>query len=108
MGEAGVRGENAPSDAHVLSLRLYIAGHAPNSVEAQTNLRVILQKHLRDRYQLEVVDFLREPQRALSDGVVVTPTLVKLSPPPVSRIIGTLREEPKVTAALGLGGALHV
>lgn len=108
MREAGAGEGDARSEGQLLSLRLYIAGHAPNSVEAQANLTVMLQKHQRDRYRLEVVDFLREPQRALNDGVVVTPTLVKLSPPPVSRIIGTLRELPKVMAALGIVEASRV
>ena len=112
MGEGGSRavspawgsgGEGAP----VLTLRLYIAGDAPNSSEARANLAAILEQHGSDRYELEIVDFLREPQRALSDGVIVTPTLVKLAPPPVRKIIGTLRETPNVVTALGLGTPRH-
>jgi circadian clock protein KaiB len=112
MGEGGARagspawgggGEEAP----VLTLRLYIAGDAPNSSEARANLAAILERHVSDRYELEVVDFLREPQRALKDGVIVTPTLVKLAPPPVRKIIGTLRETPSVVTALGLGETHH-
>ena len=95
----------ASDDEHMLTLRLYVAGEAPNSVEAQSNLTAILEKHPGKHYRLEVVDFLREPQRALKDGVIVTPTLVKIAPPPISRIIGTLRETLKVVNALGLAGA---
>ena len=83
-------------------LRLYVAGDAPNSREARVNLGAILRSHLDGRYDLEVVDFLTDPQRALTDGVFVTPTLVKVMPLPVRRIIGTLRETPTVLSALGL------
>jgi circadian clock protein KaiB len=57
---------------------------------------------------LEVVDFLREPQRALADGVIVTPTLVRLAPLPMRKVIGTLRDTLTVLAALGLPEARHV
>jgi circadian clock protein KaiB len=54
------------------------------------------------------VDFLREPQRALADGVIVTPTLVRLAPLPMRKVIGTLRDTLTVLAALGLPEARHV
>lgn len=88
----------------MLSLRLYVAGDGPNSVEARANLARILESSPNTRYQLEVVDFLKEPQRALTDGVIVTPTLVRLAPPPRQRVIGTLRETGMVCAALGIAG----
>ncbi|HXG70955.1 MAG TPA: circadian clock KaiB family protein [Gemmatimonadaceae bacterium] len=85
-----------------LSLRLYVAGDAPNSSEAKANLTALLEARVRGRYQLEIVDFLCEPQRAFSDGVFVTPTLVRLRPPPIRKIIGTLREAPALASALGI------
>ena len=94
--------------AEMLTLRLYVAGDAPNSREARANLDAILKGHARDRYELEVVDFLREPQRAMRDGVIVTPTLVKLTPLPIRKLIGTLRETPVVLSALGIPEPKHV
>lgn len=86
----------------VLTLRLYVAGDAPNSCEARENLRLMLEEVPPELYRLEEIDFLRDPLRAMGDGVVVTPTLVKLSPPPSRKIIGTLSEAVRVRAALGL------
>ncbi len=86
----------------VLSLRLYVAGDGPRSSEARANLATILERSPDTRYELEVVDFLREPKRALADGVIVTPTLVRLSPLPMQKIIGTLREAQIVRATLGI------
>jgi circadian clock protein KaiB len=48
------------------------------------------------------VDVLREPQRALAEGVLLTPTLIKLSPAPVCKIIGTLSETPPLLHTFGL------
>ena len=105
--QRGDAGASSGGGGGALALRLYIAGDAPNSCEARANLEVILQQHggdLPGGYELEVVDFLQEPQRALRDGVIVTPTLVKLAPQPSRRIIGTLRETAQVLTALGLRG----
>jgi circadian clock protein KaiB len=85
-------------------LRLFVAGDGPNSVRALLNLTELCDRHLRGRHEIEVVDVLLEPQRALSEGVYLTPTLVKVSPDPVRRIVGSLSESRPVLEALGLAG----
>jgi circadian clock protein KaiB len=86
----------------VVTLRLYIAGTAPNSVKAIANLEAICRQYLQDGYKLEIVDVCEHPQRALDDGIVVTPSLAKVSPAPVSNVIGNLSDTSTVLAALGL------
>lgn len=98
----------AQNAGEVLSLRLYVAGDGPNSLEARANLNTMLDGRPPTSYRLEVVDFLREPQRALADGVIVTPTLVRLTPLPVRKVIGTLRDTMTVLAALGIAEPRHV
>lgn len=85
-------------------MRLYVADRAPNSVEAIANLEAICQQHLQGNYQLEIVDVLKQPLRALADGVMVTPSLIKLSPPPVVQVVGNLNDKNQVLLALGLTG----
>lgn len=85
-------------------MRLYVAARAPNSVEAIANLEAICQQHLQGNYQLEIVDVLKQPLRALADGVMVTPSLIKLSPPPVVQVVGNLNDKNQVLLALGLTG----
>lgn len=85
-----------------LKLRLYVAGDAPNSSLARSNLQSILGPASSSTYDLEVVDCLREPLRALKDGVIVTPTLKKLSPEPTQTIVGALTDATRVRAALGI------
>ena len=65
-----------------LRLRLYVAGHAPNSVRAVANVRAICDEHFASGHELEIVDLLDHPKRALADGIIVTPTLLKLLPLP--------------------------
>ena len=85
-----------------LKLRLYIAGSAPNSTLAQANLAALLKAYgIRD-HELEVVDCIRDPKRALRDGVLVTPTLLRVSPAPQQTIVGTLSDTRRVAAALDL------
>jgi circadian clock protein KaiB len=88
----------------VVVMRLYVAGRAPNSVKAIANLEAICRQHLKDGYKLEIVDVCEHPHRALNDGVLVTPSLTKVSPGPASNVIGNLSDTGSVLAALGLPG----
>lgn len=82
--------------------RLYVAGSAENSLAAVANLRRICERNLPKLYHVELVDVLTEPLRALADGVLMTPTLIKLAPLPVRRIIGSLAELETTLLALDL------
>jgi circadian clock protein KaiB len=81
--------------------RLYIAGMAPNSLRAITNLDQLCQEYFRDNFELEIIDVLEEPMKAISDQILATPTLIKVSPQPTRRIIGNLSEKEKVLFVLG-------
>jgi circadian clock protein KaiB len=83
--------------------RLYVAGDAQNSVQAIANLTAICRTHVPGRHEIEIVDVLREPRRALTDGIFMTPTLLKLAPGPLRRIVGTLSQTQPVLDACGMG-----
>jgi circadian clock protein KaiB len=83
--------------------RLYIAGEAQNSTQAVANLNAMCREHLPDRHTIEIVDVFKQPERALKESIFMTPTLVKMGPLPVRRIIGTLSQTQPVLQALGLG-----
>ena len=82
--------------------RLYVAGDSLNSAQAIANLAALCTAHLADRYEIETVDVFREPKRALADGVLMTPTLIRLLPLPTRRIVGTLSQTETLLQALGL------
>ena len=92
----------APPVTTVVVMCLYVAGRAPNSVKAIANLEAICRRHLKDGYKLEIVDVCEHPHRALNDGILVTPSLTKVSPGPTSNVIGNLSDTGSVLAALGL------
>ncbi|QJR11166.1 Circadian clock protein KaiB [Usitatibacter rugosus] len=82
--------------------RLYVAGDAQNSTRALANLGAFCRTHIPGRCEIEVVDVFREPKRALADRVFMTPTLIKLYPRPVRRIVGTLSQPENLMEAIGL------
>ncbi len=86
----------------LFKFRLYVAGEAFNSAQAFTNLSAICGAYLQDQCKIEVVDIFREPKRAIADSVFMTPTLIKLAPAPVRRVVGTLSQMPILLQALGL------
>ncbi|CAH2602041.1 KaiB-like protein 2 [Rhodovastum atsumiense] len=81
-------------------LRLFVTGSTPRSERAIANLRRICEQELHDRYEVEVIDVLEHPQLAEQEKILATPTLIKLLPPPLRRIVGDLSDEEK--ALLGL------
>jgi circadian clock protein KaiB len=83
-------------------MRLYVAGDGPNSVAARSNLQRLLAPYDPAMHSLEIVDCLQEPLRTLREGVLVTPTLVRLEPEPRQIIIGSLSDPEHVLEALGL------
>jgi circadian clock protein KaiB len=83
-------------------LRLYVAASAPNSLRARANLDAIVREFLDERSTIEIVDVIDEPMRALEDGILVTPTLVKTSPEPAATLIGNLSERATILLALGI------
>jgi circadian clock protein KaiB len=66
------------------------------------NLESLCQRHIGDDFELDVVDVLQEPLRALNEGIFVTPTLIRLAPGPREILIGDLSEEAAVLRTLGL------
>jgi circadian clock protein KaiB len=86
----------------VVVMRLYIADGAPNSVKAVANLEAICKEYLKDSFELEIVDVLEFPRRALADGVLVTPHLAKLSPSPAAMVVGNLSDRRSLLGALGI------
>ena len=90
------------SDPAIFQFRLYIADDTLNSRQALANLRAICNRHLPGKYTIELVNVFKEPDRAIEDRIFMTPTLVKLAPGPVGRIVGTLSQTGLVLQVFGL------
>ena len=88
-------------------LQLYVAGSTPQSSRAITNIKAICETHLKDHYDLTVVDLYEQPDRAHHDLIDVTPTLIRYWPLPVRRVVGSLSHTEGVLQALDLPLASH-
>jgi circadian clock protein KaiB len=83
-------------------LRLYVAGQTPKSMTALANLKKICEEYLEGRYQIQVVDLLKNPQLASGDQILAVPTLVRRLPEPIRKIIGDLSNTERVLIGLDL------
>lgn len=83
-------------------LRLFVAGSTIRSRQAIENLRQICAEQLHGTIDLEVIDIYQQPELAGRYQIIAAPTLVKMLPLPVRRIIGDLSETDRVLRGLDL------
>jgi circadian clock protein KaiB len=82
-------------------LRLFVAGHSMNTERILENLHDLLERSLGYPYTLKVIDVLTHPEQAEIDQVSATPTLVKVWPHPIRRIVGDIDNVEKLLQILG-------
>jgi circadian clock protein KaiB len=81
-------------------LRLYVTGSTPRSMRAIENIRRICAADLEGRYELAVIDIYQNPEAAREQQIIAAPTLLRVVPTPLRRIIGDLSDRDKVLAGL--------
>ncbi|HYK25906.1 MAG TPA: circadian clock KaiB family protein [Steroidobacteraceae bacterium] len=86
-------------------LKLYTAGQTPKSLKAYENLKRICEEHLPGRYQIEVIDLVKNPRLAKEDQIVAIPTLVRKLPDPLRKVIGDLSDTDRTLVGLQLRSA---
>ncbi|KAA5534790.1 circadian clock protein KaiB [Taibaiella lutea] len=92
--------ENEDEQKYVL--RLFVTGASPVSVRAINNLKVILEKHLNDNYELEIIDVHQQPLMVKDEDITAVPMLLKKFPLPFRRLVGDMSDYEKVLRGLGL------
>ncbi|RKK01259.1 circadian clock protein KaiB [Pseudoroseomonas wenyumeiae] len=83
-------------------MRLFVAGSSARSLRTVQELRQLCQQALGAAVDLEVVDIYQQPELAERDGVVAAPTLLRISPAPVRRLVGDLSDEQRVLRMITL------
>ena len=83
-------------------LHLYVAGKSPKARAAFGNLKLICEENLKGKYNINVIDLLKNPQIARDEQILAVPTLVRKLPLPVKNIIGDLSDTDRVLIGLGL------
>jgi circadian clock protein KaiB len=83
-------------------LRLYVTGATPNSARAIANLKAFCEMHLKDNYELEIIDVYQQPLVAEAEQLIAIPMLIKLAPLPRRRLIGDMSDKEKIFKGLDL------
>jgi circadian clock protein KaiB len=94
------RAEEPDSEKYLI--RLYVAGLTFRSTETLARLKTVCEEHLRGRYELEVIDIYQQPELAQEGQIVVTPTLIKVLPAPLRRLVGDLHDTQRVLRGLNI------
>jgi len=92
----------ANSNKKRYSLRLFVAGNAPNSRIARKNLEHLLAKHPEHEFEVEVVDLNVQPEVALDQGVFISPALQILEPNSGGIVYGNLSQKEVLEKVLNL------
>jgi circadian clock protein KaiB len=102
----GLAGKVEQADSHSPQakyvLRLYISGSTLKSSRAVENIKRVCEQHLKNRYDLEVIDIYQQAKLARDEQIVAVPMLIKRLPLPLRRLIGDMSNQEKVLFGLDL------
>jgi len=87
-----------PTQGYVL--RLFVSGSNPNTERTLETVHQLLEQCLDRPYTLKVIDVLKHPEQAEADQISATPTLIKIWPKPVRRIVGELNDAEQIVRLL--------
>jgi circadian clock protein KaiB len=99
MGTAKEDGAGVVRERHVF--QLYVTGASPNSSRAISNLRRCFEKHIKDAYELRIIDVYQLPEVAKTVDIIALPLLIRKLPLPERRLIGDMSDEARVVKSLG-------
>jgi circadian clock protein KaiB len=77
-----------PTEKYIL--RLYVALGNPNSSRAIYQVRKVCAEYLANRHELQIIDIRKNPELLEQDKIFATPTLVKVQPAPVRKLVGDM------------------
>jgi circadian clock protein KaiB len=82
-------------------VRIFVAGDSPTSRQALRNWRSMESMPEMEGVGLEVINVLVDPQQALDNRVLATPTLIIAGPSRRLRYMGTLDDSKHVLELIG-------
>ena len=94
------RSKENPSE--LLILKLYVAGQTPKSIAAFANLKKTCDEFLPGKYEIEVIDLLKNPQLAQGQQILALPAVIRSLPKPIKKMIGDFSNREKVLVGLDL------
>ncbi len=84
----------------MLYFRLYIIEGSSRYKFIIEKLNGFLKEFYNNNYRLEIINILEQSELAVKDKVFATPTLIRLSPAPVKKVVGDLNDKEKLKAFL--------
>lgn len=98
--------DTEPQDKYVvdgkLVLQLYVSGMSSKSMEAIENIKRLCDEHLKEAFELEIIDLYKHPELASEQQIVFSPSLIKQLPLPRKTLIGNFSDTQKVIKGLGI------
>lgn len=82
--------------------KLYITGATYHSMQAVTNIKKLCEEHIPDSYELDIIDVYQQPHLAKEEQIIAAPTLIKILPDPVRRIVGDMSDTTKILSVLNI------
>jgi circadian clock protein KaiB len=73
-----------------IELKLYIIEKSASYFDVVSKLYLLLDSQFNDGYKLDVIDILKNPEKTIEDGILASPTLIRVKPLPPKRIVGHL------------------
>jgi circadian clock protein KaiB len=101
-GNAGDAAQPAAAAEQIWQLRLYVTGRTPKCARALANLQRACAHWLPGRHHIEVIDLLENPRLAAYDQILAVPTLVRMHPPPVRKMVGDLSDTERLLVDMQL------
>ena len=83
-------------------LRLFVTGQTPRSLQSVENLKRLCEKYLKGHFTLEVVDIYQQPALAAEGQIIAAPTVIKLMPPPLRKLVGDFSDSERVVLGLDI------
>ena len=79
-----------PNEPASTVLKLFVSGPSAATEQVLTTLQRVLEGARRQPYTLQMIDVAKHPEQAEADQVAATPTLLRVAPLPVRRLVGEL------------------
>jgi circadian clock protein KaiB len=99
---------NFPTDDSVIPeprgyvLHLFVSSSDASAEQTLNSIHRLLEEGLNDLYTLKVIDVTKNPEQAAIDRITTTPTLVRVSPKPMRRIVGQLDDIQKILSIISI------
>ncbi|MEX0608386.1 MAG: circadian clock KaiB family protein [Balneolaceae bacterium] len=94
--------EKVKNEKELYSIILFVINDGAHSKRAEKKLKNLCEEWLPHRYDIEVVDVVKDFQTALDYNILLTPSVVITNPKPQVTIHGDLSDARKFIAALKL------